>query len=95
MPDLIKTSFAIERRRFLQAAGVLGTAIAPAWAGASVNLDLPGGPDERDLTIAFPQKGQMILQRSRPPLLETPFDVFDRGVRVGRRVEGRTSTSAD
>ena len=22
----------------------------------------------------------MILQRSRPPLLETPFDVFDRGV---------------
>jgi DMSO/TMAO reductase YedYZ molybdopterin-dependent catalytic subunit len=82
MPDLIQTSFAIERRRFLQAAGVLGTAIAsaPAWAGASVNLDLPGGPDERDLTIAFPQKGQMILQRSRPPLLETPFDVFDRGI---------------
>jgi hypothetical protein len=22
----------------------------------------------------------MILQRSRPPLLETPFDVFDKGV---------------
>jgi DMSO/TMAO reductase YedYZ molybdopterin-dependent catalytic subunit len=28
----------------------------------------------------FPQKGQMILQRTRPPLLETPFEVFDRGV---------------
>jgi GMC oxidoreductase len=29
---------------------------------------------------AFPQKAQMILQRTRPPLLETPWDVFDRGV---------------
>ena len=40
---------------------------------------LPGGPDERDLTGAFPQKGAMILQRTRPPLLETPFEVFDQG----------------
>ena len=32
------------------------------------------------MTTTFPQKGQMILQRTRPPLLETPFDVFDRGV---------------
>jgi DMSO/TMAO reductase YedYZ molybdopterin-dependent catalytic subunit len=52
----------------------------PAWADAFVNLDLPGGPNRRDLTAAFPQKGQMILQRSRPPLLETPFEVFDRGI---------------
>ena len=29
---------------------------------------------------AFPQKGPMILQRTRPPLLETPFEVFDKGV---------------
>jgi DMSO/TMAO reductase YedYZ molybdopterin-dependent catalytic subunit len=28
----------------------------------------------------FPQKGAMILQRTRPPLLETPFEVFDQGV---------------
>jgi len=41
---------------------------------------LPGGPDERPLTTAFPQKGPMILQRTRPPLLETPFAVFDKGV---------------
>src|SRR6202011_5513055 len=52
----------------------------PAWADAFVDLDLPGGPNRRALTTAFPQKGQMILQRSRPPLLETPFEVFDRGV---------------
>jgi len=70
------------RRCFLQGAGVLGGTVAtfPAWADSFVTLDLPGGPDWRDLTTAFPQKGQMILQRTRPPLLETPFEVFDRGV---------------
>jgi DMSO/TMAO reductase YedYZ molybdopterin-dependent catalytic subunit len=52
----------------------------PAWADTFVDLDLPGGPNRRELTTAFPQKAQMILQRTRPPLLETPWDVFDRGV---------------
>ena len=46
----------------------------------SVDLALPGGPSQRPLTSAFPQKGEMILQRTRPPLLETPFEVFDNGV---------------
>jgi DMSO/TMAO reductase YedYZ molybdopterin-dependent catalytic subunit len=70
------------RRRFLQSAGILGGLVAtfPAWADAFVNLDLPGGPDRRELTTAFPEKGRMILQRTRPPLLETPFEVFDRGI---------------
>lgn len=73
---------ATNRRGFLRGAGILGglAATAPAWAADSVNLPLPGGPEERPLTTTFPQKGQMILQRTRPPLLETPFDVFDRGV---------------
>src|ERR1700686_2907035 len=72
----------INRRHFLKASSILGTmvATAPAWANGSVELPLPGGPNERPLTTAFPQKGQMILQRTRPPLLETPFEVFDRGV---------------
>jgi hypothetical protein len=70
------------RRRFLQCAGILGGTVAtlPAWADTFVDLDLPGGPDRRELTTAFPQKGPMILQRTRPPLLETPFEIFDRGV---------------
>jgi DMSO/TMAO reductase YedYZ molybdopterin-dependent catalytic subunit len=70
------------RRRLLQSAGMLGAMAAtfPAWADPFVDLDLPGGPDRRELTTAFPQKGQMILQRTRPPLLETPREVFDRGV---------------
>ncbi len=53
---------------------------APAWAETIVKLPLPGGPQERPITTDFPDKGPMILQRSRPPLLETPFEVFDRGV---------------
>jgi DMSO/TMAO reductase YedYZ molybdopterin-dependent catalytic subunit len=70
------------RRRFLQSAGILGGTLAtfPVWADTFVNLDQQGGPTRRDLTTAFPQKGSMILQRTRPPLLETPFEVFDRGV---------------
>ena len=70
------------RRHFLHTAGILGgmASTLPAWADSFVNLDLPGGPDRRDVVTDFPQKGSMILQRSRPPLLETPFEVFDRGV---------------
>ncbi len=41
---------------------------------------LPGGPNERPLVTDYPTKGPMILQRTRPPLLETPFEVFDQGV---------------
>src|SRR5271169_2269127 len=72
----------LSRRRFLQAASLVGALplSTPTWADAFVELALPGGPDQRSITTTFPQKGAMILQRSRPPLLETPFDVFDRGV---------------
>jgi hypothetical protein len=72
----------LSRRHFLKAASVFAL-LQPtnaAWADAFVNLDLPGGPDQRSITTVFPEKGRMVLQRSRPPLLETPFEVFDRGV---------------
>ena len=70
------------RRRILQSAGILGGVAAtfPAWADTYIDLDLPGGPDKRELSTAFPQKAQMIVQRTRPPLLETPWDVYDRSV---------------
>jgi DMSO/TMAO reductase YedYZ molybdopterin-dependent catalytic subunit len=76
------------RRHLLSTAGLVGTAglgslallSAPAWAQKTVDLALPGGPDARAITTAFPEKGAMILQRTRPPLLETPWDVFDKGV---------------
>jgi len=45
-----------------------------------LNFRYPRGPSARSITTVFPQKGPMILQRTRPPLLETPFEVFDKGV---------------
>ena len=72
----------LTRRLLLGQAGVAGLALAtaPAWAQATIELSLPGGPSARPITTAFPEKASMILQRSRPPLLETPFEVFDKGV---------------
>jgi DMSO/TMAO reductase YedYZ molybdopterin-dependent catalytic subunit len=64
------------RTLLLGAAALAGT----ARAQRTVDLALPGGPSERPTSSAFPQKGEMIVQRVRPPLLETPFEVFDQGV---------------
>ncbi|PYX60592.1 MAG: oxidase [Acidobacteria bacterium] len=71
------------RRRLLAAASAAAAGAAlsrPAWAQSMIDLPLPDGPGARQITTSFPQKGPMILQRTRPPLLETPFEVFDKGV---------------
>src|SRR5579859_7714196 len=74
----------LSRRRFLAAAGGVGlTGLfgGSAWDTMAATLvDLPFANGRRDLVTNFPQKGAMILQRTRPPLLETPFEVFDQGV---------------
>lgn len=44
-----------------------------------IDLGLPGGPSLRPLEPQFPGKGEMIVQRIRPPLLETPMEVFAKG----------------
>lgn len=69
----------LDRRHFL-AQAAMAMAGGSAMAAGTADLHLPGGPSGRQLTTAFPQKGEMILQRTRPPLLETPFAVFDKGV---------------
>jgi DMSO/TMAO reductase YedYZ molybdopterin-dependent catalytic subunit len=70
------------RRLLLGAAGMGGLALlpAPARAEETVDLQVPAGPSTRPITTAYPQKGRMILQRTSPPWLETPFEVFDKGV---------------
>lgn len=71
----------IARRRLLAAAGLgaAGLIAGPARAKA-VDLLLPGGNGRRPQVPRFADKRDMILQRSRPPLLETPLAVFDRDV---------------
>jgi DMSO/TMAO reductase YedYZ molybdopterin-dependent catalytic subunit len=82
MEKVFASDFPSSRRHFLRGAGAATLALssAPAFADAMTKLPLPGGPDERAITTAFPQKGAVILQRTRPPLLETPFEVFDQSV---------------
>ncbi len=71
----------ISRRRLLAgaAAGGAGLSALPLAAETLYDLLLPGKPSTRPMTSSFPQKGEMILQRMRPPLLETPMSVFDAG----------------
>src|ERR1700745_2001971 len=79
-----RTAFAraLSRRAALRQIGIAGLSLlaAPALAEDLVKLPLPSDPRERPMTHDFPQKGSMILQRTRPPLLETPMEGFDRGV---------------
>jgi DMSO/TMAO reductase YedYZ molybdopterin-dependent catalytic subunit len=72
----------VSRRTFLTGTAVAGLSLLSqsASAGGTINLGLPGGVDTRDLITNFPEKRTMILQRTRPPLLETPFEVFDKDV---------------
>ena len=47
------------RREFLGTAGAATLALAPlpALADSMIRLPLPGGPDERSITTAFPERG--------------------------------------
>jgi DMSO/TMAO reductase YedYZ molybdopterin-dependent catalytic subunit len=72
----------VSRRYFMAGAGATSLAAllgaAPARAGGQGTSVVEAA--RPDMTTDFPQKGAMILRRTRPPLLETPFEVFDRGV---------------
>ena len=67
----------LTRRALIASAGA---GVATAATRSVVDLHLPGGPSDRPLLPRFPQKGAMIVQRIRPPLLETPSEVFDQGL---------------
>ncbi|MBY4672331.1 molybdopterin-dependent oxidoreductase [Burkholderia multivorans] len=69
------------RRKFLERTfglGLAGLAGANAWGAVEKSIELPFGNGRRTIAEGFPQKSGVILQRTRPPLLETPFDVFDK-----------------
>lgn len=72
------------RRDFMRRAALAGGAsvlaasgVGSAFAARTVHMPFANGarPLER-----FPQKGEMLVLRTRGPLLETPFSVFNHGV---------------
>ncbi len=72
----------LSRRAALGALGA-GAAAAPLWAQhiAQLGVDNLGFDNgARRIASDFPEKGAMIVQRSRAPLLETPWDVFGQNV---------------
>lgn len=72
----------LSRRALIAGAGAtaLAAPVLAKLAGGMVDLGLPGGPSLRPLAPAFPGKGEMIVQRVRAPLLETPMEVFREGI---------------
>jgi DMSO/TMAO reductase YedYZ molybdopterin-dependent catalytic subunit len=70
------------RRGFLAGTGATGISLiaSHAFADETVDLGLPDGVSTRPIVKNYLGKGPMILQRTRPPLLETPFEVFDKDI---------------
>src|SRR6185437_2690894 len=74
--DALQEFFGMRSRRAILAEGgsALALASTSSWAAPQApDFPFPGGIGARPLTKDFPQKGAMVLQRSRPPMLETPF----------------------
>src|SRR5215471_9442104 len=71
------------RRDFLRSTVLVGLGLATGGRGAPGNdaesLSLAFDNGERKL-VRFPQKRPLILLTTRPPQLETPFEVFNEGL---------------
>jgi len=79
-----RTGIGISRRGLLGSAAILA---APALLGVraraaedTVDLHSPSGNSVRQVSRAFPEKGPMIVHRTRPAWLEPRFETFDKGV---------------
>lgn len=69
----------VSRRRFFRdaAVAVAGASTFPAWAeGAGESVTMPFDNGGRPL-VKYPQKRPLIRLTTRPPQLETPFEVFN------------------
>jgi len=68
------------RRTFIVNAGLLmlGAAVTRRL-GAAETVTLPFATGEREL-VAYPQKRPLIRLTTRPPQLETPFEIFNEGL---------------
>jgi DMSO/TMAO reductase YedYZ molybdopterin-dependent catalytic subunit len=73
----------LNRREFVKAAGLVALAglldPAPTRAAAEEAVTLPFENGERPL-VQYPQKRPLIRHTTRPPQLETPFQIFNEGI---------------
>ncbi len=73
----------LRRRLIAGGAGALATvglgALSKIALAQATTVDLPFVNGKRNL-VAFPEKRLMIVLTTRPPQLETPFEVFNEGV---------------
>lgn len=79
------TENGMSRRKLLGSAAVLAAPAllgmrARAGEGDTVDLHSPSGNSLRQVSRAFPEKGPMIVHRTRPAWLEPRFETFDKGV---------------
>ncbi len=72
----------VPRRSFLKMAGLVGSAGIFARTSLALAAEMVRMPFENGARrmAAFPQKRRLIVLRTRPALLETPFAVFNDGV---------------
>lgn len=80
--ELVNQNPCVGRRRFLRAASIVGAGsalAAPLGSFAAGKFSLGFDNGEREL-VAFPQKRPLIVLTTRPPQLETPFEIFNQGV---------------
>ena len=69
----------VSRRSFLQRAGAMGLATSPLATlagGVEEGVTFADGPRE---LVTYPQKRPLIRVHTRPPHLETPFEVYNGG----------------
>ncbi len=69
----------LRRRLIAGGAGALATAAMGRSFAQGASVDMPFANGHRSL-VAFPEKRPLIVLTTRPPQLETPFEVFNQGL---------------
>jgi sulfite dehydrogenase (cytochrome) subunit A len=76
----MRSTIRLQRRHLLVALAAAGmSSLGRAAIAQTATVDLPIVNGRRQL-VAFPEKRPLIVLTSRPPQLETPFEVFNEGI---------------
>ena len=75
----IDTHQRLRRRLLAGGAGALAAGVAGRSFAQAATVELPFANGRREL-VAFPEKRPLIVLTTRPPQLETPFEVFNQGI---------------